>query len=554
MIVQLAVKNLAIIEQAEAEFGPGFIVLTGETGAGKSLLIDAIELALGERADSSLVRTGSARAVIDLSADLSSRKDLQAACEELGFGCEDDLLIIQREIFAEGRSQARINGRLAPISVLKQVGSLLVDLHGQHQHQSLFNPDKHVEFLDSWIGAPALSLLEQIRDQHQKLAEAEQQLKQIRASMREREQRLDLLRFQVEEIEGVSVQPGEFERLETELSRLKNAERIQLALQEGVSSMSLQEGSAEELLGVALKRLEEAARYDPELSTAIEALNSSLIYLEDAKRVVDQRMQALEFSPERIDEIGDRLDALRKLRRKYGETEEEILSFYAKAGAELALLEDAETSEQSLAEKVEHASQALNDQCQKLSELRKEKATEFARLIADELHDLAMPNARFLVDFKSKPAAADGADVVEFLFSSNSGEDPRPLARIASGGEISRVMLAIKVVGAGTAGVPTLIFDEVDAGLGGKAAAVVAKKLEQLADRYQVIVISHLPQIAAKGRSHFHIEKREVNGRTVTEVRYLSAQERVTEIARMLAGEQITEGAITNAREMLSLL
>lgn len=552
MIVELTVENLAIIERAQISLGEGFTALTGETGAGKSLLIDAINLALGERADAELVRTGAAKAAVSVVLDLSGEEDALRKCAELGISLEDGkTLYIQREVAAKGGSQCRLGGKLAPISTLRQIGQLLVDLHGQHDHQSLMNAESHIGFLDDWIGAPAKSLLADVAKTAEAADEARRRLNQLRAGMRDREQRLDLLRYQINEIEAANPQPGETEESEALLSRLRYAEKLSTASFAALGAVADQENCAIDLLATAIKQLEGVVRYDAALEAVVAPLRDALIEVEDAAHTLRSYNDNLEADPARLDDVQARLDTLKRLRKKYGATEDEVLEFLAQAREQLGLLEDSEAGEEELRAASERAHRALEKVAAQLSELRKKKATEFAALVQAQLRDLAMERAIFSVDFQTRPADATGLDQVEFHFSANAGEVARPLSKIASGGEISRVMLAIKTALAGRAGVPTLIFDEVDVGLGGRAAATMARKIEELAQHYQVLVISHLPQIASRAATQFRIEKSEHKGRVSTQVRQLSDEERVTEIARMLAGEKVTDTALANAREML---
>jgi DNA repair protein RecN (Recombination protein N) len=552
MIVELTVENLAIIERAQISLGPGFTALTGETGAGKSLLIDAINLALGERADAELVRAGAAKAAVSVVLDLSGEEDAIRRCAELGVPLEEGkTLYIQREVAAKGGSQCRLGGKLTPVSTLRQIGQVLVDLHGQHDHQSLLNAESHIGYLDDWIGMPAKRLLARVAQAFEKAEEARRRLSQLRAGMRDREQRLDLLRFQINEIESANPQPGETEEQEATLSRLRYAEKLATASFAALGAVADQENCAIDLLATAIKQLEGAIRYDASLEAVVAPMRDALIEVEEAAHSLREYSDNLEADPARLDEVQARLDTLKRLRRKYGANEQEILDYLNQAKEQLALLEDSEASEDDLRAAADAAQRALDDASAELSALRKDKAAEFAALVQSQLRDLAMERAVFAVDFQPKPSDAAGADQVEFHFSANAGEPPRPLSKIASGGEISRVMLAIKTALAGRAGVPTLIFDEVDVGLGGRAAATMARKLEELAQHYQVLVISHLPQIASRAASHFRIEKGEANGRVVTRVRALPPDERVEEIARMLAGEKVTDTALANARELL---
>lgn len=551
MIVELSVENLAIIERAQITVGPGFTVLTGETGAGKSLLIDAIELALGERADSELVRAGAPKASVNVVFDLSGNTALEARFADLGIEVEDGLLTIHREVFAEGRSQCRVMGKLTPVGTLRQLGTLLVDLHGQHDHQSLLDAERHVGYLDAWIGAPAEQALGHVAEAAAKAAEAKKRLDALRAGLRDREHRIDLLRFQVNEIESVDPKPGEMEELESQLARLKYAEKLATASFAALAALADEEGCAVDSAGTAVSQLEAVVRYDAGLEKILEPLQAALVQLQEGAHDLRAYAETLEADPTMLDEVAGRIDSLKRLRRKYGDDEATILAFLAEARSELEMLTDAEESEESLRGAYEVARATLVSASAELTDLRTERAREFDRLVTEQLRDLAMERAVFETRFTPREPDAHGADEVEFIFTANAGEPPRPLGKIASGGEISRVMLAIKTALAGRAGVPTLIFDEVDAGLGGRAAATVARKIEELATHYQVLVISHLPQIASRASSHFRIEKSESSGRVATRVRELPGEERVEEIARMLAGEDLTPSALANARELL---
>lgn len=552
MIVELTVENVAIIERSQLTLGPGFTVLTGETGAGKSLLVDAIELALGERADSDLVRAGASRAVVTAVFDLSGSAQLRAHCEQLGLNLEDGALFVQREVFAEGRSQCRVGGRMAPVSALRSLGQLLVDLHGQHDHQSLLHPDRHGDFLDGWIGTPASELKQEVSERFSEYEDAKRRLNALRQGLRDREHRLDLLRFQVNEIETVNPQPSEMADLEAQLNRLKYVEKLSLAAQAALAATNEDDGCARDRLGETVRSLEDVARLDSTLERTLDPLRSALYALEDGIRELRAYADSLESDPNALEDTAARIDALRRLRRKYGEDEAAVLAFLHEARLELDQLEEGEANEADLLASVQRNEEALHEAAGRLTALRQARAVEFGQRVEDELHELAMEKAVYSCRVDPKPIDANGADKVEFFFSANSGEPERPLAKIASGGEISRVMLAIKTALAGRAGVPTLIFDEVDAGLSGRAAAVVARKLEALAQHYQVVAISHLPQIASRATTHFRIEKREGGGRVATIVRPLSGEDRVEEVARLLAGEEITASALANAREMLS--
>lgn len=551
MITELSVENLAIIDRATLQLGPGLTVLTGETGAGKSLLIDALELALGERADTEMVRAGARSASVSVAFDLSSSPDAALRCDELGVALEDGTLFVQREVMAEGRSQSRISGRLAPVSVLKQIGQSFVDLHGQHDHQSLLFPDRHLSFLDQWIGMPTAELLARVGATFERVRSVRARLESLRTNARDREHALDLLRYQVAEIEQVSPNPGEADEVEAQISRLQHIEKLSHAAYSAHSALCEQDNSALDLLGRSVADLEDAARFDPALAEILAPLQECRIQLDEALRSLSSYAQSLDADPAQLEELAGRLDALKRLRRKYGDDEAAVLAFLDSARSRLAELENSEAGEGQLVAELEQLTSKLIGEAAELSALRREKGAAFSSLVEGQLKDLALERARFEVVFRPKEPDQTGSDDAEFFFTANPGEPLRPLSRIASGGEVSRLMLAIKSVLAGKAGVPTLVFDEVDTGLGGRVASTLGRKLEELSRSYQVLVISHLPQVAACAGTHFKIEKVESDGRTVTQVRRLSADERVHEIARMVGGETVTPAAVENARDLL---
>lgn len=552
MIVELSVENLAIIERCDLTLGPGFTVLTGETGAGKSLLVDALELAFGARSSSGMVRAGAARALVQVTLDLTFDPELAKKCMELGAEVQEGMLYLQREVFAEGKSQCRIGGRPAPMSLLKEVGKLLVDLHGQHSHQSLLDTQTHLGYLDAWIGPDVLLLIDRAAVQLEKFSNLESRLNMLRGGQREREQKSDLLNFQIQEIESVAPKIGEVAQLETLLGRLKHAEK----LHETASTVSVMlvegEAAGRDALACAHKALSEAERLDPSISKITQPLEQASILLEEAISELRSYQDAVEVNPQLLEETAERVDAIKKLFRKYGEDEAAVLKFLEKAKSELATITNDESNEEELEAAMVAARVELEVVCSELTRRRKEGAHAFAEYVATQLQDLGMEHADFEVGFKPKAPDHTGADDVEFLFSANVGEPLRALAKIASGGEISRVMLAIKTALMGRAGVPTLIFDEVDTGLGGRAAATVARKLEELAEHNQIIVITHLPQIAGRATMHYIVEKEETKERTTATARSLGEHARITEIARMLAGEEVGDSALAHARELLA--
>ena len=550
MLIELSVENIAVIEQAQIELGPGFTVLTGETGAGKSLLIDAIGLALGDRADQDLLRAGAQRGPVQLVANVRDNREALDYCHEAGLPLEDGLVYIQREITAEGRNVSRIGGKAQPVAVVKALGALLVDLHGQHDHQALLDSSRHLDYLDLWIGEPATVLLREVVQTVREWGRLQAALSALREGMRDREQRLDLLRYQDKEISDVNPVVGEVHSLESKLGRLRNSERLAEVVQATLGALSDEEGSAEERIGASIQMVNQSVRLDDALAT--HHLEEALLSLQESVHHFRAYAESLDVEPAALEEVASRLDSLRRLFRKYGETEADVIDFHQKVKEELAVLENGEASEEDLADKVAQAEARSNAICAELTKLRMEKAKEFEQLVQDEIRELAMDKALVKLEFNGKSPDERGADEVVFLFSANAGEPLRPLSKIASGGEMSRVMLALKVVLAGKAGVPTLIFDEIDTDVAGGAAAVVARKHQKVRKFYQVVSISHLPQLAGLADTHYRIEKVEKAGRVFTEVNRLDENERVVEVARLLAGEEIGDKAIANARELLA--
>lgn len=543
MITEITVEQIAVIEEARLELGPGLTVLTGETGAGKSLLIDGIELALGGRADTDQIRTGSGRGRVSMRVEGTIADDL--------FGASPSL--IEREIYREGRSTCRVNTKPILVGELRQIGSRLVDLHGQHQHQALLDPTSHGEYLDAWIGSSAVEAKARVSAAFAKWQTAQQRLQSLRRDQRDRASRIDLLRYQVSEIESVAPLIGEFEELEQTASRLAHSEKLLSTVQQVLDRIFEDEHAAADRVGDAAKALLASIDLDRDLAGVAEPLQEARFQLEEALHRLSMYRDRLEYQPAEAERIAERLENLRNLRRKYGPDDVDVIAHLEQSRAELEDLTNESVTEESLADEVEVASTAYFEASRDLSSIRRSGVEPFSKAVASELRELAMDKAEFEVRLTEKSPDANGVELIEFLFSANPGEDVKPLAKIASGGEMSRVMLALKVCLAGKAGVPCLIFDEVDAGLSGKAAATVARKLAHLANHVQVIAISHLPQVAAVADTHYRIEKRVVAGRTKTELRQLDCERRLHEVARMLSGDAVTEAALANARELMSL-
>lgn len=547
MLTELAVENFALVEKLRIHFGPGLNLLTGETGAGKSILLGALGMVLGERTGVDCVRYGSDRARVEAVFTLDGvPAQLLEALDTLGIEAEEGTLILTRELQASGKSTARINGRIVTVGTLKAVGDVLVDIHGQHAHQSLLQSERHVEILDAW--AESEPLRAKVHEAYQARRAIEEERANLLRDARERARNLDLLAFQRDEIDAAALRPGEEEEAAAERARLAGAERLHAAANaayEGLRSGAL------DALSRAVAEIERAARIDERLKSLLDTLQCALYGAEDAAREARSYRDAIEFNPVRLDEIEARLDQLKTLKRKYGDSIEEILAYRQEISGRLDVLENADARLADLEASLNGASATLDACARRLTDHRTEAASGLASSIQNELGALAMAATRFAVAIEPCFPGPGGADTVEFLISPNPGEPLKPLAKIASGGEISRVMLALKSVLARMHIVPTLVFDEVDSGIGGRTAGVLAEKLRTLADAAQVVCITHLPQVAARGQTHFFIEKRETGGRTTVSVTALDAESRVGELARMLGGGD-SEAVLAHARELVA--
>ena len=558
MLRELHVTNFALIDRLDLVFGAGLNILTGETGAGKSIIIDALGLTLGERAGADLVRTGAVRATIEAVFDLSDTPpDIRTHLAAAGLETDDDedTLIIARELVrSTGKSQCRINGRLVPVAVLREIGDGLIDVHGQHEHQSLLSSDRHVDILDNWCGKDALTLRAEVAGQLASLNVLRRELEKLRTDARERVRMLDLYRFQQEEISTAQLRPGEEEELIADRSRLANAEKLATGAADAYAVLTGAERGSGALdgLNAALAAVEHAAVMDDALNSVANALREAVSYAEEAGQDLRHYQDKIEFNPERLEEIEGRLDLLRTLKRKYGETVEEMIAYGAELDTKLDLLENSEAREADLAAAIAKGETEVGKTAGRLTTLRKKGAANFAKKIAGELGDLGMAATKFEVSIEPHAITSKGGDQVEFLLSPNPGEPLRPLAKIASGGEMSRIMLAMKSVLAKTGTIATMIFDEIDVGVGGRTAQVIADKLDGLAKDAQILCITHLAQIASRADLHFLIEKTQTRDHTTVSVAPLNAEERVEEIARMLGGTRRTEAVVQHAREMLA--
>lgn len=553
MLAQIHITDFALIEDLSIELGNGFNVLTGETGAGKSIIIDAITAVLGERASSDLVRTGADRATVDAAFDLSDSPKALEKAAELGLDVEDGVLLLSREIAAGGKSQCRINGRISTLAMLRELTSGLIDVHGQHEHQSLLAADGHLDILDQWCGPDALDLRAKVSELYARLRSLNSELERLRSDERERARLLDLYEFQKAEIEAAKLAPGEDEELQSEKIRLANAEKLYEQASEVHEALSgaAREGGAVDMLSAAFTELRAMAALDGSLGPVLQDAETALYAAQQVQDAVRRYRDDIEFNPSRLETVEERLDLIRTLKRKYGDTIEEIVAYGEDVGRKTDDLTHSEERATELTQEIERVEDELLGVARRLSDIRKTCAARFAAAVEAQLAELAMLNTKFDVSFVESAPGVRGIDQVEFVISPNPGEPLKPLAKIASGGEISRVMLALKTVVAGADKVSTLIFDEIDVGIGGMTAQVLGDKLAAVAKEAQVVCVTHLPQIASHADSHFSVEKRVDGGRTIVRIDKVEGDSRVEELSRMLGGAEDSTAAIEHAREML---
>jgi len=555
LLLELSVKHLAVIEEVRVSFRTGFHVFTGETGAGKSILIDALSLAIGGRASADLVRHGCDKAEIEALFDVPGDHPARDVLRDNGVEApEEEPVFVRREVTAAGKSTARINGQLVTLQALRAFGETLVNIHGQHEHQSLLRVDRHLEWLDAFGGADVAAAKSAYKAVYDRYAETKRLLEQTSRSGKEALQLADLYRFQWEEIDAARLKPGEDESLQEERQRLANSERLFAAANDSYEALY---GGKRGLESVsrAMQRLTDIAKYDPAtLQPLLEQVQSAYYQLEDAAFQLRDYRESIEFNPDKLERIEQRLQTLHGLKRKYGETIEDVLAHAAKIKAELDNVDHQEERVAELAAKLETLEKELRQRARTLTDARHAAAKTLASALTEHLKDLHMEKTRFQVELRSDGAfRPDGWDHAEFLIAPNPGEPLRGLAKIASGGELSRMMLAMKSIFAAVDRVPTLIFDEVDTGVSGRAAQAIAEKMARLASRVQVFAITHLPQVACMADAQYAIEKKVRGERTFTEVNALSEAARTAELARMLGGVEVTDTTLRHAEEMLAL-
>lgn len=563
MLKELRIKNFAIVENLEVEFFEGLNILTGATGAGKSIIIGALNLALGERASQEMIRTGADCAIVEAVFEIKPKNPIETNLSELGILCSEGHLIIRREISNKGVSRCFMNDRLVTLANLKFVGDLLADLHGQHEHQSLLDSKEHLTYLDNY--AEAGDLLDRVSDDYFRLKKKLEESEELKKIDKVSKEKKELYQFQLNEITRAGLSVEEEEKLSTEKKILENSEALFQ-----VASMVFQElydidGSIIERLSLTKKELEKGGEYDPRLKDHIENLNSAILQLNDSSRFLQGYKDSLNFDPEKLEKIRERLNLINSLKKKYGQSIEEVLNYADKIKTDLEKIENRDELIQKTEQEIKDLKEILKKDSMLLSDKRKEKGSELSRKIKKELSFLGMERCDFevkiswreeengLLEINCKRYYVDekGLDQIEFYVSPNPGEELKLLAKIASGGEISRIMLALKSVLAKSDQIPTMIFDEVDVGIGGEIAEAVGKRMKTLSSTHQIICITHLQQIASQADYHFKVYKEVSKNRTITKIKLLSREERIKEIARMIGGKKISDLSLEHAAEMI---
>ncbi len=560
MLTEISIRNLAVIEQLRLTCVRGFIAMTGETGAGKSIVIDALSLIAGGRGSSELVRHGSEKAEIEALFDIGIDHPVWETLGRLGIESEaSEPLLIRREITAQGKSSARINGQLVNLTMLREVGDYLINLHGQHEHQALLKIDHHLEWLDAYGGTMIGNNKKKYQETFEIYTNVKKEMSELETGSQKALQMSDLYRFQVEEISAAALIVDEDEKLEEEQRRLANAEKLVDAISQAYEGL-YGSSKALETISVTINRIDHIKKYDEsQLQPLFEQVQSAYYQLEDASFQLRAYRDTLEFEPDRLNQIEERLNLIASLRRKYGSTISEILTHYEHITTELERLAHKDERLEELSKKLELIQQQLIKEALELSASRQETSVRLCAELESHLQDLNMERTRFAVDFnpvaenEAHTFSKDGIDRIEFQLSANPGEPLKALNKIASGGELSRIMLALKTIFSGLDQIPVLVFDEVDTGVSGRAAQAIAEKLANLSKDRQIFCVTHLPQVASMADAHYLIYKEVEEERTYTRISHLAEDDRVTELARMLGGAKVTTTTLNHAREMIEL-
>lgn len=547
MLISLDIKNAALIEHLSLDIEEGMTVLTGETGAGKSVIIDSVNMILGARADKTLVRHGEKKAIFQA----LFTSDDTAILEELGIPAEDGQIIITRELSSDGKSICRVNGVISVQNTVREITDKLINIHGQHDSQALLNPSMHIDFLDSY--AKNENLLEEYSVLYNEKKSIESELESLRMDEAEKMRKIDLLSYQAEEIENAHLRPGEKVELTDSRKLIQNAEKISSALNGSYEYLYNGENSAYDSISTASGLLAKISDIDSSFEDIYNRISDIKYAIDDLAHEIYDKASETEYDEQTLNEIESRLDLINKLEKKYGGSEEAVISYYETITDELSKISDTEAENKRLTMLLEENTKKITAISEKLNKSRKEAGKKLGSEIENELSDLDMPNAKFTVAVTTLPDfSKKGTDLVEFLISPNPGEPQKPLNKIASGGELSRVMLAIKSILADTDNVDTLIFDEIDTGVSGSAAKKIAKKLSALSSKKQVICVSHQPQLAAAADNHFKIKKSQIAERTLTTAEMLDDDARIIEIARIIDGDNITDASLNHAKEMIA--
>lgn len=556
MLQELTIDNLAIIKHLSLEFADQMTVLTGETGAGKSIIIDAVGLLAGGRGSQEFIRRGEEKLRLQGQFTLTADPGLTALLDSLGIDHEDGSLIIMREIHRNGRNTIRVNGQLINTMMLRQIGAYLVDIQGQNEHQLLLQPDKHLGMLDQYASKQVRPLLTKYQQLYHDYSRLKTAVDKKQANEQQWAQRLDMLRYQVEEIGSAQLKVDEEEQLTSERDRLEHFQQINNALQQAVATFNEGEAPVLDQVATVMEAINGIAAFDDEYDSLSKDLNDAYYALQDVANQAGHQLDLLEFDDQRLAEIDQRLTVIGDLEHKYGDSVAKVLAYYAKIKKELDAMEAAADSSNNLEDQLAAAQTRLQAAGEELSQIRQQAAHQLGKQVHQQLAELYMAKADFEVHF-AKPAGGHftptGIDDVEFYIRTNPGESMGPLAKIASGGELSRVMLALKTIFAANEGVTSIIFDEVDTGVSGRVAQAIADKIRLIAANSQVLCITHLPQVAAVAQHHFLIKKAVHDDRTTTTVTSLAAPQRVNELARMLSGEKVTKLTREHAQELLQM-
>lgn len=550
MLLEISIKNFAIIEAISLNFEKGMTVLTGETGAGKSIIIDAMNMMLGARATTDVIRHGAPKAEIEGLFSVENSRLLQEIFDEQGLEMGDEI-IIRREILQNGRSISRVNGQMVNLSVLRAIGQHLVDIHGQHDQEELMRPQLHIQMLDEFGDAAFWDLKETYQTSFDAYRKMRKQVLEVKKNQQEHKSRIEMLEFQMAEIEAANLQAGEDLALNQEREKLLNHKNIADTLTNAYSMLDNEDFSSLANVRSAMNDMESVEEYDPEYREISSSLSETYYVLEDISKRLEAIIEDLDFDGNRLMQVENRLDLLHTITRKYGGTVDDVLLYFAKIREEYNLLTGNNLSSEDMETELKKLEVNLVDLAGQLASARHDLAQQLEAEIKQELQDLYMEKAQFQVRFSKGKFSREGNEMVEFYISTNPGEDFKPLVKVASGGELSRLMLAIKSAFSRKEGKTSIVFDEVDTGVSGRVAQAIAQKIHKIGQHGQVLAISHLPQVIAIADYQFFIEKISNDHSTVSTVRLLTVEERVEEVAKMLAGDDVTEAALTQARELL---